>query len=202
MNKLSNEFYNRDAVSVAKDLLGKIIVKDVEGIMCKMKIVEVEAYMGTHDKAAHSYGGRRTARNEVMYGPCGFSYVFSIYGMYYCFNVITNKENIPQGVLIRAGEPLEGLNKMSFNRFKKSYDDLTKREKINISNGPSKLCLALNIDKKQNGINLSSDELYIEDSVEKPCIVTTSRINIDYAKEAKFYPYRFYIKNNQYVSVK
>ena len=113
MKKLNREFYNRDSISVAKDLLGKVIVHEINGYKLTAKIVEVEAYMGVEDKAAHSYGGRRTKRVEVMYGAPGFSYVYLIYGMYHCFNIVTNVEGTPQAVLIRAVEPLDGLEALT-----------------------------------------------------------------------------------------
>ena len=154
MKKLNREFYNRDTVLVAKELLGKIIVHEINGQKVSAKIVESEAYMGVTDKAAHSYGGRRTSRVEIMYGKPGFSYVFIIYGMYYCFNAVTREEGIPQAVLIRAVEPIEGVNIMAQNRFKKPYDELTKSQIKNLTNGPGKLCNALLIDKSLNGEDL------------------------------------------------
>src|SRR5690554_6718560 len=115
MNSLNRDFYNRDSLTVAKDLLGKYLVHIVDGVKLVGKIVETEAYMGVEDKAAHSYGGRRTPRVEVMYGPPGYAYVYLIYGMYDCFNVVTNKEGIPQAVLIRAIEPMGELDAFAYN---------------------------------------------------------------------------------------
>lgn len=203
MKKLDREFYNRDTVLVAKELLGKIIVHEINGQKLSAKIVETEAYMGITDKAAHSYGGRKTPRVEVMYGKAGFSYVFIIYGMYYCFNTVTREEGTPQAVLIRAVEPVEGINLMAENRFKKSYDQLTKSQIKNLTNGPGKLCGALLIDKKQNGEDLCGNKLYIEEGKEENFnIISAKRIGIDYAEEAREYLWRFYIENNKYVSVK
>lgn len=201
--KLTRDFYRRDTVTVAKELLGKVLVHDINGNLLKGKIVETEAYLGFEDKAAHSYGGKRTKRVEVMYGQPGIAYVYLIYGMYYCFNIITKEEGVPEGVLIRAVEPIENINQMAINRFNKPYDELTNYQKRNLTNGPGKLCLALVIDKRLNGIDLCGDRLYLEDDEEKNLdIVQTTRINIDYAEEAKYFPYRFYIKDNPYVSVK
>jgi len=203
MKKLDREFYNRDTILVARELLGKILVHEINGQKLSAKIVEAEAYMGITDKAAHSYGGRRTSRVEVMYGKPGFSYVFIIYGMYYCFNTVTREEGTPQAVLIRAAEPVEGVALMAENRFKKSYDQLTKSQIKNLTNGPGKLCGALLIDKKQNGEDLCGNKLYIEEGAnEKFNIISAKRVGIDYAEEAKDYPWRFYIEDNKYVSVK
>jgi DNA-3-methyladenine glycosylase len=127
--KLNREFYNRDTLVVAQELLGKVLVHEVDGVRTAGKIVEVEAYIGPIDKAAHSYNGRRTPRTEVMYGKPGFAYVYFIYGMHYCFNVVTREESMPEAVLVRAVEPLEGKDKMSERRFKESYECLTKNQK-------------------------------------------------------------------------
>lgn len=203
MKKLDREFYNRDSLIVAKELLGKILVHEVDGHKISAKIVEVEAYMGVEDKAAHSYGGRRTPRVEVMYGKPGFSYVFIIYGMYYCFNIVTREEGVPQAVLVRALEPIEGFDLMAQNRFKKSYDQLNKSQILGLTNGPGKLCNALLINKSLNGEDLCGNKLYILDEKEENCnIVCSKRIGIDYAEEAKDYLWRFYIEGNKYVSVK
>lgn len=203
MKKLDREFYNRDTVLVARELLGTILVHEINGQKLSAKIVEAEAYMGITDKAAHSYGGRRTPRVEVMYGQPGFSYVFIIYGMYYCFNTVTREEGTPQAVLIRAVEPIEGVELMAHNRFKKPYDQLTKSQIKNLTNGPGKLCGALLIDKGQNGEDLCGNKLYIEEGDhEQFSIISAKRVGIDYAEEAKDYPWRFYIEDNKYVSVK
>lgn len=203
MKKLDREFYNRDTILVARELLGKVIVHEINGQKLSGKIVEAEAYMGVTDKAAHSYGGRRTSRVEVMYGKPGFAYVFIIYGMYYCFNTVTREEGTPQAVLIRAVEPIEGIDLMAENRFKKPYNQLTKSQIKNLTNGPGKLCGALLIDKAQNGEDLCGDKLYIEEGDnEKFNIIAAKRVGIDYAEEAKDYPWRFYIEDNKYVSVK
>ncbi|MDW8800609.1 DNA-3-methyladenine glycosylase [Clostridium sp. A1-XYC3] len=203
MKKLDRDFYNRDTGIVAKELLGKILVHEFNGQRISGKIVETEAYLGVTDKAAHSYGGRKTPRVEVMYGKPGVSYVFIIYGMYYCFNVVTREEGTPQAVLVRGLEPLEGIELMAENRFKKSYDELTKTQIKNLTNGPGKLCNALLINKEQNGEDLCGSRLYIEEGEKEDfSIVTSKRIGIDYAEEAKDFPLRFYVQDNKYVSVK
>lgn len=203
MKTLERAFYNRDSLIVAKELLGKILVHEVDGKKFSARIVETEAYMGVLDKAAHSYGGRRTARVEVMYGGPGFSYVFMIYGMYYCFNIVTREEGIPQAVLIRAVEPVDGFDFIAENRYKKPYEQLTKNQIKGLTNGPGKLCKALLIDKSLNGEDLCGNKLYVtEGEHERFNIVSAKRIGIDYAEEAKDFLWRFYIENNNYVSIK
>ncbi len=131
--KLNRDFYSRDTLTVAKDLLGTILVHNIDGHILKGKIVETEGYLGVTDKAAHAYGGRRTKRVETMYGPPGTAYVYIIYGMYHCLNIITVKEGVPEGVLIRGGiEPLENIDQMAINRFQKPYEELTKYQKKEI----------------------------------------------------------------------
>lgn len=127
--KLSVEFYSRDTITVAKDLLGKLLVRNIDGNKLIGKIVEVEAYLGPIDKACHSYNFKRTQRNEVMYGPAGIAYVYFIYGMYYCLNFVTEREGMPCAVLIRALEPIEGLDTMALNRFGKTYSELIKSQR-------------------------------------------------------------------------
>jgi len=139
MKPLDRDFYNRESLIVAKELLGKVLVHEINGHKVSVKIVETEAYMGITDKAAHSYGGKRTPRVQIMYGGPGFSYVFMIYGIYYCFNIVIREEGTPQAVLIRASEPVEGLDLLAQNRFKKTYKDLTKRQIRDLTNGPGKL---------------------------------------------------------------
>ena len=199
--KLSREFYNRDTLEVARELLGKKLVTVENNIITSGKIVEVEAYMGLQDKAAHSYGGRRTKRVEVMYGKPGVAYIYFIYGLYYCMNVVAREEGIAQAVLIRAVEPLEGKGVISKRRFDKEYDELKKKEIINLTSGPSKLCMALNIDKSMNGEDLLGNRIYIEEGNKEEFYIEESpRIGIDYAEEAKNYPWRFFISGNPYVS--
>lgn len=203
MNKLGREFYNRDSLIVARELLGKVLVHKINGNKISARIVETEAYMGVDDKAAHSYGGRRTERVEVMYGGPGYSYVFFIYGMYNCFNIVTREEGIPQAVLIRAVEPVEGFDIMAESRFKKPFNQLTNSQNKGLTNGPGKLCMALSIDRNLNGEDLCDNKLYLEEwESQKISIVEAKRIGIDYAEEAKDYLWRFYIKDNKYVSVK
>ncbi|MDX9871858.1 MAG: DNA-3-methyladenine glycosylase [Clostridia bacterium] len=203
MKKLSREFYNRDTLTVARELLGKVLVHEIDGQRIAAGIVETEAYLGKEDKAAHSYGGRRTARVEVMYGGAGFAYVFFVYGMHNCFNIVTREEGTPQAVLIRAAEPLAGLEAMAQNRFGKGYEQLKGTQIINLTNGPGKLCQALAIDRSLNGADLCGNRIYLTAGEKEQFeIVVAKRIGIAYAEEAQDYPWRFYIQDNKYVSVK
>jgi DNA-3-methyladenine glycosylase len=203
MKTLDREFYNRDSLIVARELLGKMLVHEENGQKISVRIVETEAYMGVADRAAHSYGGKRTPRVEVMYRGPGFVYVFMVYGMYSCFNIVTREEGNPQAVLIRAGEPIGGLDFMAQNRFKKIYKQLTRSQIKGLTNGPGKLCKALSIDKCLNGEDLCGDKIYVEEGEnEKINIIASKRIGVDFAEEAKDYLWRFYLENNEYVSVK
>lgn len=199
--KLDRSFYSRDTLILAKELLGKVIVHKTGEDILKGKIVETEAYLGVIDKAAHSYGGKKTKRVETMYGLPGTAYVYLIYGMYYCFNIVAKEEGVPEAVLIRAIEPIEGANGMALYRYGKNYDELNNYQKNNLTNGPGKLSMALKIDKTLDKEDLCKDRLYLEEGQQdKFNIIETTRIGIDYAEEAKDFPYRFYIEGNPYVS--
>lgn len=202
---LHKEFYKQDALTLAKELLGKVIVRTVDNVTLKAKIIETEAYIGEIDKASHAYNGRRTERTEPLFREGGIAYVFFIYGKYYCFNVISGLEDKGEGVLIRAIEPLNEFDYLAKKRFNQSYEELSVAKKKAITNGPSKLCLAFSIDKSDNYKKLyEKGALYIEESDkdEKIDIVETTRVGIDYAEEAIDFPWRFYIKGNKYVSKK
>ena len=201
---ISKEFYNRSALDVAQDLLGKVLVREVDGKVLKGKIVETEAYIGAIDKACHAYNGRRTKRTEILYEDAGVSYIYFIYGLYHCFNVVTNKKDVAEAVLIRALEPINELDYISEIRYNKKYDELTKTQLKNLTNGPSKLCLAYLLNKDLNAVKLyEKGAVYItDDNNETFEIVESKRIGIDYAEEAKDFLWRFYIKDNIYVSKK
>ncbi|CAM2078636.1 MULTISPECIES: DNA-3-methyladenine glycosylase [Clostridia] len=201
---ISKEFYNRSALDVAQDLLGKVLVREVDGKVLKGKIVETEAYIGAIDKACHAYNGRRTKRTEILYEDAGVSYIYFIYGLYHCFNVVTNKKDVAEAVLIRAIEPINELDYISNIRYNKKYDELTKAQSKNLTNGPSKLCLAYLLNKDLNAVKLyEKGAVYItDDNNETFEIVESKRIGIDYAEEAKDFLWRFYIKDNIYVSKK
>lgn len=197
---LERAFYQRDTIKVARELLGKILTHESGMETTAGRIVETEAYRGPEDKAAHSSGGRRTLRNEVMFGQKGYAYVYFIYGLYHCFNVTTgDAPGKPEAVLIRALEPVQGLEIMEKRRHS------TKKEKRgNLANGPSRLCLAMNITRAQNKKDLTAPPLYIKDDLDIPeeQIAEAIRIGVDYAGEWKNKPWRFYIKHNSHVSAK
>ena len=195
--KLKRNFYDRDARIVAEDLIGKILVRKYKDTVIKSRIVETEAYIAAIDKASHGYGGKITPRTKIMFGPPGYTYVYFIYGMYYCLNFVTEKEGTCSAVLIRAAEPLINEEEMCINRYNKHLNELTKYQKRNISNGPGKLCNALKITKKQNGADLIGDEIYVEDDGFRDFKTEKSkRINIDYAEEAKDFLWRYTIHYN------
>ncbi|KMT22454.1 DNA-3-methyladenine glycosylase [Clostridium cylindrosporum] len=204
MKKLSRDFYLQDTLSVSKNLLGKNLVHIVNGKPRIGKIVETEAYIGSMDKACHAYNYKKTPRTETIFNIGGTSYVYLIYGMYHCMNVVSEKVNEPCAILIRALEPLTGLDDMAFDRYGVLYENLTKKQVLNLSNGPGKLCIAMGINKEQNAKDLLSEDFYITEnediSIEN--IVISKRINIDYAEEAKDFPWRFYIKDNKFISKK
>lgn len=201
MKKLDRDFYMRDTLTVARDLLGKLLVHETPEYRVAGRIVETEAYLGLEDKGAHSYEGLRTKRTEVMYGIGGTAYVFLIYGMYNCFNVVTREADRPEAVLVRAVEPAEGEAHMSQLRYGKDLDSLSPKQRLSICNGPGKLCLAMSIDKTANGLDLCGDKLYICDMKNEPFTIKSSpRINIDYAGEYARKPWRYYIEGNKYVS--
>lgn len=197
---LEREFFNRDTITVARDLLGKILVHNKDGIEYRARIVETEAYLGLHDRAAHSFGGNITNRNKVMYMDAGTIYVYQTYGIHFMLNFVTLEEGMPEAVLIRAVEPLNQFDKISINRFDETFDKLSSYQRKNLTNGPGKLTQALMIDKSLNAKNLFSNEIYLIDSNDEFEIEVDKRIGIDYSMEAIDYPYRFYIKDNKHVS--
>lgn len=199
---LESNFFKRDTVEVAKNLLGKKIIRNISGNFFCAKIVETEAYLGLEDRACHSYGGNITKRNEILYKEGGTIYVYMIYGMYNLLNIVTKSEIYPEAVLIRAVEPIENFDDFAINRFGKIYKDLSSYQRKNLTNGPGKLSMAMGIDRALNGKILSPDYLFIEDGEYVRNIIETKRIGIDYAGEDANLPLRFYIEDNPYVSVK
>jgi DNA-3-methyladenine glycosylase len=199
MKKLPQEFYQRQNVlEIAKDLLGKILVTQWEGRVTSGRIVEVEAYAGIHDKASHASGGRRTERNRVMYAKGGLAYIYLCYGIHHLFNVVTNGEDTPHAILIRALEPLGGIETMLMRTGKKVPDNT-------ITRGPGNLSKALNLHVSQSGTSLCCGELFIADDgfVYNPKLIASSRrIGVDYAGSDALLPYRFYVKGNPNVSGK
>ncbi len=195
--KLDRDFYERPTLAVSQDLLGKLLVRESAQGRTVGRIVETEAYMGIEDKASHAYGGRRTARNKVMWGSPGHAYVYLIYGMYWCLNLVTEEEGIPRAVLIRALEPLEGQQLMAKRR---GFSELNPRKKKELTNGPGKLCMAMGIDGSLSGADLTADILYLAEGEGSFKIITSTRINVDYAEEDASRPWRFMIFGNPYVS--
>jgi len=194
--KLPREFYTRaNVLTVARDLLGKLLVVPAEdGRRVSGMIVEVEAYHGPEDRASHAYGGRRTRRTETMYGLGGFAYVYFVYGMYYQFNVVSNVTDIPHAILVRAVEPVEGIELMRKRRHQHPDHNLT--------NGPGKLCIALGIDRALNNADLLGDRVWIEEHmhISPRRIARGPRIGIDYAEGWTDKPWRFWLRDNPYVS--
>ena len=196
MDKLPREFYTRpDVLEVARDLLGKkLVVPTASGKRVAGLIAETEAYRGPEDRASHAFGGRRTNRTETMYGIGGTAYVYFVYGMYNQFNVVTNSENIPHAVLVRALEPVEGLDIIRRRRPGRSEYEWT--------SGPGRLCVALGIDRKLDKADLRGNRVWLEEgvSISPRQIARGPRIGIDYAEQWVTKPWRFWIKDNQFVS--
>ena len=194
--KLDRKFYQRkDTIAVARDLLGKLlVVPNATGRRISGMIVETEAYLGVTDHAAHSYGGRRTPRNEVMYGLGGSVYVFLVYGMYYQFNIVTGPPDHPHAILIRAVEPVEGIEIMRERR-----GEMKDR---NLTSGPGKLCIALAIDRDLNAVGLRGKRVWLEDhhTFTDEEIAIGKRVGIDYAGEDAENPWRFWVNGNPFVS--
>ena len=197
MPKLSKEFYlRRNVLQVAKNILGKVLVTQSGGKITSGRIVEVEAYNGIVDKASHAFGGRRTKRNEVMYGEGGYAYVYLCYGIHHLFNVVTGVNDEPHAVLIRALEPVSGIEIMA-KRTGKQKDD------ISITKGPGNLSKALNISTSQNATDLLGKNIFLLDDGVKYSdkeIDASPRIGVDYAGEDALLPYRFFVKKSLYIS--
>ena len=195
--KLSKDFYLRpDVLVIARELLGKVLVTEIACIRCAGRIVETEAYNGEADKASHAWGGRRTSRTEVMYSPGGVAYVYLCYGIHHLFNVVTNSRDIPHAVLIRALEPLEGVDHMLIRTGKNKPDR-------SLTRGPGNAAKALGITTAMTGISLLSKGIYITDDGYRPVetdIVAGPRIGVDYAGDDALLPYRFYIKGHPNLS--
>ena len=193
---LPEDFYTRKhVVQIAKELLGKVLVTNFEGERTAGMIVETEAYAGVGDKASHAYGGRRTARTETMYSRGGVAYVYLCYGIHHLFNVVTNTEDIPHAVLIRAVEPMEGVDIMLARRGKPK---LTPQ----LTAGPGALSQALGINTGHTGLSLNTHIIIEDRGIKVPArhIVAGTRVGVAYAQEDAYMPYRFWIKGNPYVS--
>jgi DNA-3-methyladenine glycosylase len=178
--------------------LGKILVTNWKGIVTSGRIVECEAYAGVIDKASHASGGKRTARNEIMYGDGGYAYVYLCYGIHHLFNVVTNSKEVPHAILIRALDPLEGIEEMLLRTNKKKLDHTLTR-------GPGNVSKALGISTTHTGTSLLGEKIFIADDgvkFSKNLVAASPRIGVDYAGNDALLPYRFYIKGNPFVSGK
>jgi len=199
MKKLPFNFYKRkNVVAIAKELVGKIVVTKFDGLTTSGRIVEAEAYVAMIDKASHAFGGRRTAKNEHMYASPGTAYVYICYGMHQMFNIVTNEKDVPDAVLIRAVEPLEGINIMLQRTGKEKLD-------FTLTKGPGNVGKALGIFKKHSGLHLLDDEIYLADDgfeLKENQIGISGRIGVASAGADALLPYRFYVRGNKYVSRK
>jgi len=198
MTKLSQSFYLRnDVLKIARELLGKVLVTNWNNEYTSGRIVETEAYEGEIDKASHASKGR-TPRTNVMFGEGGVAYVYLCYGIHQMFNIVTNKEGLPHAILVRAVEPIDGIDVMLRRTGKKVLDETLTR-------GPGNVGKAFGFHTTQCGLSLQSDELYVADDgfkVDPTSVATSPRIGVDYAGEHAAWHYRFFIRGNKYVSGK
>lgn len=203
MARLSRDFYNRDTVEAARALLGKCLVRVRDGEVLACRITETEAYVGRCDKACHAYNYRKTERTSTLFLAPGHAYIYFIYGMYHCLNFVTEPEGEPAAVLIRGGEPLAGVETM----WRLRYGDKspTAYRSKHFLDGPGKLCMALDLTTRENRLDLvTGDTLYVCDTpgdAGLPCppparerVCAGSRIGVDYAQEAKDFPWRFWLE--------
>lgn len=205
MARLSREFYNRDTLTAACELLGKYVVHRLEGELLAGRIVETEAYIGRCDKACHAYNYRRTKRTETLFAQPGTSYIYLIYGMYHCLNFVTEPEGEPAAVLLRGIEPAAGEKTMA--RLRYGDKPLTNYRKKHFADGPGKVCQALGLTRTQNGLDLTGEELFLCESLKeiglearepvRERVRTGPRIGIDYAEEAKDFPWRFWLEKEE-----
>lgn len=194
MRKLTRGFYERDTLAVARDLLGKYLVRVEDGLTLRGRITETEAYVGRVDKACHAYGYKRTPRTQTLYEAPGTAYIYLIYGMYHCLNFVTEPAGEPCAVLLRAVEPAEGAEIMARNRFGYGLAHMTAYQKKHFLNGPGKVCRAFGLTRAQNGLDLTGDELFVADGGEAVGHINVGkRVGIDYAEEAADFPWRFWI---------
>jgi DNA-3-methyladenine glycosylase len=195
--KLPREFYTRpNVLTVARELLGRLLVVPApDGTRVSGIIVETEAYRGPADRACHAHGGRRTNRTQTMYEVGGTAYVYFVYGMYHQFNVVTNVEDVPHAVLVRAVEPVEGIELMRERRHRRADESLT--------SGPGKLCLALGIDRVLDRADLLGERVWVEEGrgpAPRSAIAVGPRIGIDYAGKWADKPWRFWVRRSPFVS--
>jgi len=195
MELLTRDFYDRDTVTVARELLGKHLVRVTEtGELLVGRITETEAYVGRMDKACHAYGYKRTKRTETLFAPPGTAYIYLIYGMYHCLNFVTEPEGEPCAVLIRGLTAVENGDIIAKNRFDRKMEEMTPYQRKNFLNGPGKVCRGLSLTREQNGLDLTRREsgLYVCGGPAPGHIRVGKRIGIDYAQEAVDFPWRFW----------
>lgn len=202
MARLSQDFYAGDTVAIAQALLGKLLVRRLDGQLLAGRITETEAYIGRCDKACHAYNYRRTPRTETLFRAPGHAYIYLIYGMYHCLNFVTEPEGEPAAVLLRAVEPVAGLE--TIQRLRYGDKPLTPYRIRNFLNGPGKVCQGFGLTRAQNGLDLTGDELFLCDGPEDlglPCpaprrerVCRGPRIGVDYAQEARDFPWRFWLE--------
>jgi DNA-3-methyladenine glycosylase len=191
---LPRSFYARPVLTVARDVIGKVLVHQTPRGTIAGRIVEAEAYRGPEDRAAHSFGGRRTERTEAMYGPPGFAYVFFVYGMHWHVNLVTTREGAPHAVLLRAVEPLVGAELMAERRG-------MAETAVSLCNGPGKLCQAFGIDKRHYAADLTRGPLFLSKApVPRGRLGRSARIGVDYAESWAEKPWRFFELGNRWVS--
>lgn len=197
-------FFEQDTKTVAQELLGQRLVHSVNGERLSGIIVETEAYLGAEDPACHTFKYRRTVRNESMYLDGGHAYIYLIYGLHYCFNVVTRTSEFPEAVLVRAIEPLEGIKTMQRHRALKSAKKNKDGIPLELTNGPGKLCSALKIDRSCDGLRLNQQPLLIEkfrrSKLTESEFISSPRIGVDYAGNAAKWPLRFSLRGNPFVS--
>ena len=191
-------------METARQLLGKYLVRQLEGETLVCRITETEAYVGRCDKACHAYNYRKTDRTATLFLEPGRAYVYLIYGMYHCLNFVTEPEGEPAAVLIRGGEAIAGWETMSRLRYGKPFEELTSYQRKNFLNGPGKLCKALSLTRADDRTDLTGDTLFVCDSpadLGLPCpapakekICSGPRIGVDYAEEARDFPWRFWLE--------
>lgn len=203
MARLSRDFYAQDTLEAARLLLGKYLVRRLDGETLAGRIVETEAYIGRCDKACHAYNYRRTRRTETLFAPPGTAYIYLIYGMYHCLNFVTEPEGESAAVLLRAIQPVAGTEAMA--RLRYGDKPMTPHRRKNFLNGPGKVCRALALTRAENGLDLTGDTLFLCDAPEDfglsslavPAgerVRTGPRIGVDYAEEARDFPWRFWLE--------
>ena len=195
-NKLARDFYQGDTVVIARALLGCVLWRKRGRELLSARIVETEAYLGANDAASHARRGLRSARNESMYLEGGHAYVYFTYGMHWCLNVVTQEADIAEAVLLRAAQPLRGIDSMRKRRIKAKRD-------VDLMNGPGKLCQALDVDRALDGASLDGNKLWLtgrDIDLSDDDIAISPRIGIDNSGDAAAWPLRFFLRGNPYVS--